>query len=61
VTVTGDITVPSGHTLTIQPNTFVLINSVASGTSGISITVNGSIQSLGTEFSPVVITCRRPI
>jgi hypothetical protein len=61
VTVTGDITVPSGHTLTIQPNTFVLINSVASGTSGISVTVNGSIQSLGTEFSPVVITCRRPI
>ncbi|MBI2948902.1 MAG: Ig-like domain-containing protein, partial [Verrucomicrobia bacterium] len=57
VTVTGNVIVPSGHTLTIQPNTVVLINGVASGTSGVNITVNGSIQSLGTELNPVVITC----
>ena len=57
VSVTGNVTVPSGHTLTIQPNTLVLINGVASGTTGFSLTVNGSVQSLGTELGPVVITC----
>jgi hypothetical protein len=57
VHVTGDITVSAGHTLTIQPSTVVIINGVASGTSGIDINVDGTIQSLGTELNPVTITC----
>jgi len=60
VNVTGTVTVPSGHTLTIQPDTLVLINGVATGTSGIGLNVNGTIQSLGTESNPVTITCENP-
>ncbi len=56
VNVNGTVTVPVGHTLTIQPNTLVRINGVSAGTSGIGIIVNGSIQSLGTELQPVTIT-----
>lgn len=56
VNLTGNVTVPAGHTLTIQPGTLVLVNGVASGTAGVSITVNGSVQSLGTEAAPVSIT-----
>ena len=55
--VTGTVTVPAGHTLTINPGTLVRMNGVASGTAGINIIVNGTIRSLGTESSPVVITC----
>lgn len=57
VNVTSPVTVPAGHTLTLQPNTLVLINGVASGTAGINLIVNGTIQSLGTELNPVTITC----
>lgn len=60
VQVTGNITVPAGHVLTLQPDTLVLINGVASGTSGIRIAVDGSIRSLGTEGAPVTITCADP-
>ncbi|MGZ8899958.1 MAG: lamin tail domain-containing protein, partial [Limisphaerales bacterium] len=56
VNVTGNVTVPAGHTLTINPDTFVMINGVATGTSGISIQVLGAVQSLGTEQLPVTIT-----
>jgi hypothetical protein len=57
VNVTNDVTVPSGHTLTIQSNTLVLVNGVASGTTAPDLFVNGSIQSLGTAEHPITITC----
>ncbi|HUS33737.1 MAG TPA: Ig-like domain-containing protein, partial [Verrucomicrobiae bacterium] len=57
VRVTGTVTVPTGHTLTINPDTLVLVNGVSSGTAGINFMVNGAIRSLGTETQPVVITC----
>ena len=56
VHVTGNVIVPTGSTLTIQPGTLVLIDGAASGTSATTITVQGSIQSLGTAASPVTIT-----
>lgn len=55
--VTNDVTVPAAHTLTILSNTLVLINGVASGTSGNDLLVNGTLLSLGTEERPVTITC----
>jgi hypothetical protein len=57
INVTADLTVPAGHTLTIESNTLVLVNGVASGTAGPDIIVNGTIRSLGTEEHPVTITC----
>jgi hypothetical protein len=57
VNVTNDVTVPTGHTLTIESNTLVLVNGVASGTTAPDILISGSIQSLGTEAHPVAITC----
>jgi hypothetical protein len=57
VLVTNDVTVPAGHTLTIESNTLVLLNGVASGTTAPDILVQGTIQSLGTESHPVHITC----
>jgi hypothetical protein len=57
VNITNDLTVPTGHVLTIESNALVLINGVASGTVAPDIFVNGSIQSLGTESQPVTITC----
>jgi len=57
VNVTGTVTVPVGHTLTISPGTIIRINGVASGTAGINIVVNGTLRSLGTEADPVTITC----
>jgi len=57
VRVTNDVTVPVGHTLTIQSNTLVLIDGVASGTTANDIFVSGTISSEGTEQYPVTITC----
>jgi len=57
INVTADVTVPVGHTLTIRSNTLVLMNGVASGTTGTRLLVNGTINSLGTEAHPVTITC----
>lgn len=57
VNVTGTVTVPVGHTLTINPGTIVRLNGVSSGTSGLNIVINGAIRSLGTEAEPVTITC----
>jgi hypothetical protein len=58
INVTNDLTITS-HVLTIQSNTLVLIDGVASGTTAadIFVSANGSIQSLGTELHPVTITC----
>jgi hypothetical protein len=60
VRVTGNVTVPTGHTLTIQPGTVVLVDGVASGTAGIVILVNGKLQSLGTAADPVTVTAFDP-
>src|ERR1051325_8478 len=57
VRVTNDVTVPVGHTLTIQSNTLVIIDGVASGTTANDILVSGTILSQGTEQHPVTITC----
>jgi len=56
VHVTGDVLVPTGHTLEIQPGTLVLLDGVASGSGGTDIDVVGNIQSLGTEDAPVTFT-----
>ena len=60
VSITNDLTVPAGHTLTIETNTIVLVNGVSSGTNAPDLLVNGAIQSLGTESHPVTITCGNP-
>lgn len=52
----GDFTIPAGATLTLEPGTLVLIDGVPSGSDGIDIDVEGSIQSLGTATSPVTFT-----
>ena len=57
VNVTNDVTVPAGHVLTIESNTIVLMNGVASGTTAPDLLIAGSIQCLGTESHPVTITC----
>ncbi len=57
VNVTNALTVPVGHTLTILPNTLVLINGLASSSSAPGFTVLGGVQSLGTEDQPVTFTC----
>lgn len=58
--VTGDVIVPAGHVLTIQPGTLVLLNGVASGDGGTDIQVNGTIRSLGTSDDPVTFTAWDP-
>jgi hypothetical protein len=60
IQLTNDLTVPVGHTLTIESNTLVLINGVASGTVANDLLVNGTILSLGTEAHPVTMTCANP-
>ena len=60
VRVTSDVTVPAGHTLTIESNTLVIIDGVASGTTANDLLVAGTIRSLGTEEYPVTITCSSP-
>ncbi|MGB2820823.1 MAG: lamin tail domain-containing protein, partial [Phycisphaerae bacterium] len=54
--VTGDVLVPSGQTLTIDPGTLIRIDGVASGSGGADIDVEGEVQSLGTEDRPVTFT-----
>ncbi|MHC4745171.1 MAG: CotH kinase family protein, partial [Planctomycetota bacterium] len=56
----GDYSIPSGVTLTLNPGTLVLIDGVASGENGTDIDVGGSIQSLGTAASPVTFTAFSP-
>ena len=48
VLVTNNVTVPAGHTLTINPDTMVFVNGVTEGTNGISISVEGkdSVRSI---------------
>ena len=60
VHVTGDVLIPDGATLTIEPGTWVLLDGIASGTTGVDIDVQGAIRSLGTAELPVVITAYNP-
>lgn len=55
--ITNDVTVPAGHTLTIESNTLVIVEGVASGTTANDLFVLGTILSQGTEQHPVTITC----
>ncbi len=59
VHVTGDLLVPTGHTLTVQPGTLVLLEGVSSG-DGTDIDVRGTIESLGTAEEPVTFTAFDP-
>ncbi len=56
VHVTGGLTVPDGHTLRVEPGALVLIDGVASGTGGTVLTVEGDVQAVGTEDSPITFT-----
>jgi len=60
VHIVGDVLVPAGCTLTIQPGTLVLSDGVSSGSNGMDIDVQGTIQSLGTAASPVTFTAFDP-
>ncbi len=60
IRLTNDVTVPAGMSLTIQANTWVLIDGAASGTVGNDILVNGSLQILASEEAPATITCYQP-
>lgn len=63
VHVTGDVTVPVGTTLTVQPGTLVLIdgNPTLLSTDGKRIIVQGKINSLGTAAQPVTFTATDPL
>ncbi len=58
--ITDDLLVPSGHTLTIQPGTLVLLDGVSSGPTGTDIDIRGTIESLGTASAPVTFTALNP-
>jgi hypothetical protein len=60
VQITSDVTVPAGHTLTIQSNTWVLIDGVASGSTANDLLISGAVRCEGTEDHPITITCSNP-
>src|SRR6185436_19848529 len=52
VSLTNDVTVPAGASLTILPNTLVLFDGVTSGAVANDLFISGRIESLGTEDEP---------
>jgi hypothetical protein len=56
VNVTADVTVPAQCTLTIQPDTLVLINGASSNPNGKDIEVRGRVLALGTADQPICFT-----
>jgi len=60
--VVGDTIVPDGGQLTIMPGTTILIDGTPTplDENGVDIIVQGSIQALGTAFSPIVFTASEP-
>ncbi|MBN1807334.1 MAG: hypothetical protein JW837_18960 [Sedimentisphaerales bacterium] len=58
--ITDDLLIPAGHTLTIRPSTLILIDGVNSGSAGTNIDVKGTIECLGTAWSPVTFTAYNP-
>ena len=57
VRVTNDVAVPAAASLTILPNTLVLLDGTNGGTVANDFFINGKMESLGTEHEPVTITC----
>ena len=57
VHVTDDVTVPAGHTLTIEPGTLVMIDGATTGTAAADLLVSGTILAEGSEEAPITITC----
>ena len=57
VRMTNHVGVPAGFTLTLLPDTLVLIDGHTGGTTGLSFYVNGRIEALGTESNPLTFTC----
>jgi hypothetical protein len=68
VHVTGDVTVPVNHTLTVQPGTLVVIDgtpplppgTLLTAEDGKDIIVRGTLNSLGTDLQPVTFTATNP-
>ncbi len=56
VQVTNDVIVPTNSTLTIQPDTWILIDGATSNPNGKDIEVRGTISALGTEDQPINFT-----
>ena len=62
VTLTGDVIVPSGMSLTIEPGTVIRFTALnddqgaGENTSRSELVVEGSLEALGTEASPIVFT-----
>lgn len=62
VQVSGDVTVPAGATLTIQPGTHVLVDGTAFGGGGsagfdLIVASGGTLNAPGTPAQPISITC----
>ncbi len=60
--VTGNVTVPAGASLTIDPGTHVLVDGTAGAgdTAGKRITINGTLTAPGTLAAPISITSSDP-
>jgi len=56
VEITGDVSVPVGHTLSIEPGTLIVLQGVASGTGGADLIVEGTVLALGTDAAPITFT-----
>jgi hypothetical protein len=56
IRLTNDVTVPSGHTLRIEPGALILLDGVTNGTTAPDLIVNGTIHALGTAAEPILIT-----
>lgn len=59
IRITGNCTVPAGSTLTIHPGTIVQVNTTGTLENGTLITVNGSLQALGTKDQPIFFFSER--
>ena len=56
IRLTNDVTVPSGHTLRIEPGTLILLDGVTNGTTAPDLIVHGTVQATGTAAKPILIT-----
>ena len=62
ITVTSDVTVPAGHTLTIAPGTRITLvgDSIPDSTAGADIIVRGNLQANGTASAPITFAPATP-
>ncbi|MBL49807.1 MAG: hypothetical protein CMP28_12775 [Roseibacillus sp.] len=58
IRVTADTIVPPDHTLTIEPGALILVDGdpVSEGTEGRDLIVQGHVQAMGTDTSPITFT-----